>query len=498
MAYFLGIDTSTTATKALLIDKTGCVVAVAATEYPFETPRPLWSEQHPDLWWDGAQRSIRAVMHKSGVDAAQIGGVGLTGQMHGLVLLDAAGEVLRPSILWNDQRTQSQCNEIHARMGREKFIQITGNVALTGFTAPKILWVKENEPDVYAKTAHVLLPKDFVRYKLTGDFAMDKADGAGTVLMDLQKRDWSDEVLSALEIPRSWMPPLFEGTQITGQVSASAASATGLKAGTPVMAGGGDQAAQAVGVGAVKEGIVALTLGTSGVVFATTNNAFIESEGRLHAFCHSVPDKWHLMGVMLSAAGSLRWYRDTFAPASSYDDLLAPVTNVPIGSDGLLFLPYLTGERTPHPDPLARGAFVGLTVRHGMAHCTRAVLEGVAFGLKDSFELMKSAGLAKIEQVRVSGGGARSALWRQILADVFDTELVTVNTTEGAAYGAALLAGVGAGFWRDVDSACDSAIRVSGETPPIEAQASIYRRMYPLYRKLYPALRSGFEALGVI
>lgn len=498
MAYFLGIDTSTTATKALLIDKTGCVVAVAATEYPFETPRPLWSEQHPDLWWDGAQRSIRAVMHKSGVDAAQIGGVGLTGQMHGLVLLDAAGEVLRPSILWNDQRTQSQCNEIHARMGREKFIQITGNVALTGFTAPKILWVKENEPDVYAKTAHVLLPKDFVRYKLTGDFAMDKADGAGTVLMDLQKRDWSDEVLSALEIPRAWMPPLFEGTQITGQVSASAASATGLKAGTPVMAGGGDQAAQAVGVGAVKEGIVALTLGTSGVVFATTNNAFIESEGRLHAFCHSVPDKWHLMGVMLSAAGSLRWYRDTFAPASSYDDLLAPVTNVPIGSDGLLFLPYLTGERTPHPDPLARGAFVGLTVRHGMAHCTRAVLEGVAFGLKDSFELMKSAGLAKIEQVRVSGGGARSALWRQILADVFDTELVTVNTTEGAAYGAALLAGVGAGFWRDVDSACDSAIRVSGETPPIEAQASIYRRMYPLYRKLYPALRSGFEALGVI
>lgn len=498
MAYFLGIDTSTTAIKALLIDKTGCVVAVAATEYPFETPRPLWSEQHPDLWWDGAQRSIRAVMHKSGVDAAQIGGVGLTGQMHGLVLLDAAGEVLRPSILWNDQRTQSQCNEIHARMGREKFIQITGNVALTGFTAPKILWVKENEPDVYAKTAHVLLPKDFVRYKLTGDFAMDKADGAGTVLMDLQKRDWSDEVLSALEIPRSWMPPLFEGTQITGQVSASAASATGLKAGTPVMAGGGDQAAQAVGVGAVKEGIVALTLGTSGVVFATTNNAFIESEGRLHAFCHSVPDKWHLMGVMLSAAGSLRWYRDTFAPASSYDDLLAPVTNVPIGSDGLLFLPYLTGERTPHPDPLARGAFVGLTVRHGMAHCTRAVLEGVAFGLKDSFELMKSAGLAKIEQVRVSGGGARSALWRQTLADVFDTELVTVNTTEGAAYGAALLAGVGAGFWRDVDSACDSAIRVSGETPPIEAQASIYRRMYPLYRKLYPALRSGFEALGVI
>ncbi len=267
-------------------------------------------------------------------------------------------------------------------------------MALTGFTAPKILWVKENEPEVYAQAAHVLLPKDFVRYKLTGEYAMDKADGAGTVLMDLRKRDWSEEVLSALDIPRAWMPPLFEGPQVTGQVTAEAAQATGLKAGIPVMAGGGDQAAQAVGVGAVKEGVVALTLGTSGVVFATTGGAFIEPEGRLHAFCHSVPGKWHLMGVMLSAAGSLRWYRDTFAPGMKYDDLLAPVESIPAGSEGLLFLPYLTGERTPHPDPLARGAFVGLTVRHGMAHCTRAVLEGVAFGLKDSFELMKSAGLA--------------------------------------------------------------------------------------------------------
>ena len=494
--YFLGIDVSTTATKALLIDSTGTVVAVAAAEYSFETPRPLWSEQHPNLWWEGAQKSIRAVIAESGVEGAQIHGVGLTGQMHGLVLLDEAGNVLRPSILWNDQRTQVQCDEIHRRIGQDRFIQITGNVTLTGFTAPKILWVKENEPEVYARAAHVLLPKDFVRYQLTGAFAMDKADGAGTVLMDLKQRDWSEEVLAGLEIPRAWMPPLFEGTQITGTVTPAAAAATGLQPGTPVMAGGGDQAAQAVGVGAVREGVVALTLGTSGVVFATTSGAFIEPEGRLHAFCHSVPGQWHLMGVMLSAAGSLRWYRDTFAASTSYDDLLAPAADVPPGSEGLLFLPYLTGERTPHPDPLARAAFVGLTVRHGMAHCTRAVLEGVAFGLKDSFELMKSAGLAKIEQVRVSGGGARSPLWRQILADVFESELVTVNTTEGAAYGAALLAGVGAGHWPDVESACESVVKITGRTVPSEPNITVYRKIYPLYQELYPTLRSTFARMS--
>ncbi len=492
--YFLGIDVSTTATKALLVNSGGQVVAVSATEYPFETPRPLWSEQHPSLWWNGAQKSIRAVLEQSGIDPAQVGGVGLTGQMHGLVLLDEAGEVLRPSILWNDQRTQAQCDEIHARIGRERFIQVTGNVALTGFTAPKILWVKQNEPDVYAKAAHVLLPKDYVRYKLTGEFGMDKADGAGTVLMNLEARDWSDEVLAALEIPRAWMPPLYEGPQITGRLTPEAATATGLQPGTPVMAGGGDQAAQAVGVGAVTEGIVALTLGTSGVVFATANGAFIEPEGRLHAFCHSVPGKWHLMGVMLSAAGSLRWYRDTFAPGVGFDDLLAPAAQIPAGSDGLLFLPYLTGERTPYPDPLARGAFVGLTVRHGLAHCTRAVLEGVAFGLKDSFELMKSSGLGEIRQVRVSGGGAKSPLWRQILADIFGCELVTVNTTEGAAYGAALLAAVGAGKYPSVEAACEAAIQLTGSTLPNAEQVSAYEKVYPLYRGLYPALTPTFHA----
>jgi xylulokinase len=490
--YFLGIDVSTTATKALLVDSAGSVVAVAATEYPFETPRPLWSEQLPGLWWNGAQKSIRAVLEQSSVDPAQVGGVGLTGQMHGLVLLDAAGEVLRPAILWNDQRTQAQCDEIHQHIGRERFIQITGNVALPGFTAPKILWVKENESDVYARTAHVLLPKDFVRYKLTGAFAMDKADGSGTVLMDLRKRDWSDEVLAALEIPRAWMPPLYEGTQITGRVSSEAAAVTGLKAGTPVMAGGGDQAAQAVGVGAVKEGIIALTLGTSGVVFASTDDAFIEPEGRLHAFCHAVPGMWHFMGVMLSAAGSLQWYRDTLAPNMSFDELLKEAESVQPGSEGLQFLPYLSGERTPHPDPLARGAWVGLTLHHGRGHMTRAVLEGVAFGLKDNFTLIQNAGLGAITQVRASGGGTKSALWRQILASVLEAELVTVNTAEGAAYGAALLAGVGAGDWPDVASACRAAVKITGSTQPNAAQVDVYYRSYALYRELYPALKASF------
>jgi xylulokinase len=493
--YFLGIDVSTTATKALLIDLAGQVIAVASTQYSFETPRPLWSEQHPDLWWDGAQKSIRAVLQQSRVDPVQIGGIGLTGQMHGLVLLDKAGNVLRPAILWNDQRTQAQCDEIHQRIGREKFIQITGNVALTGFTAPKILWVKENEPEVYARAAHVLLPKDFVRYKLTGDFAMDKADGAGTVLMDLKARDWSDEVLAALDIPRDWMPPLYEGPQITGRLTPAAAAATGLQAGTPVMAGGGDQAAGAVGMGVVTPGIVGLTVGTSGVVFATTPSALIEPEGRLHAFCHAIPGMWHFMGVMLSAAGSLQWYRDTLAPGMSFDDLLKEAEPVPAGSDGLQFLPYLSGERTPHPDPLARGAFIGLTVRHGRGHLTRAVLEGVAYGLKDSFTLIQSAGLGEIHQVRASGGGTKSALWRQILASVLEVELVTVNTTEGAAYGAALLAAVGAGQYPDVASACETAIQVTGRTVPDAEQVEAYHQGYTIYRGLYPALVPTFKML---
>ena len=489
MAYFLGIDASTTGVKALLVDRAGDVVGSATSELPISTPKPLWSEQDPADWWEGAVHSIRTALQSSGIDGSEVEGIGLTGQMHGLTLLDANGEVLRPAILWNDQRTAAQCDEIRARLGKAHLIQVTGNDALTGFTAPKILWVQENEPEVYARVAHILLPKDYVRYKLTGGYALDRADGSGTILFDLKARDWSSEVLAALGIPAEWLPRTYEGPDVTGVISAEAARLTGLKEGTPVVAGGGDQAAQAVGVGAVKPGIVALTLGTSGVVFATTGQAFIEPEGRLHAFCHSAPGRWHLMGVMLSAAGSLRWYRDTFALGMGYDDLLAPAVEVPAGAEGLLFLPYLTGERTPHPDPLARGAFAGLTVRHGMAHMTRAVLEGVAFGLRDSFELIKSAGLSSIDQVRVSGGGARSPLWRQILADVFDAELVTVNTTEGAAYGAALLAGVGVGAWADVDSACQANVRQTGSTLPARGQVETYEKVYGLYRRLYPALK---------
>jgi len=493
--YFLGIDTSTTSSKALLIDETGEVAAVASSPHTMQTPKPFWSEQNPLEWWVAVSASIRSVMEKAGITGSSIAAIGLTGQMHGLVLLDEAGEVLRPAILWNDQRTQAQCDEIHARVGRERFIQITGNVALTGFTAPKILWVQENEPEIYSRAKHVLLPKDYIRLKLTGEYAMDKADGSGTVLFDIKKRTWSPEVLSALGIDPALLPPTYEGPEFTGRVTAEAAALTGLTAGTPVSAGGGDQAAQAVGVGVVEAGIVALTVGTSGVVFAAPPSALIEPEGRLHAFCHAVPGMWHFMGVMLSAAGSLQWYRDTLAPGMSFDELLQEAESVPAGSEGLQFLPYLSGERTPYPDPLARGAFIGLTLRHGRGHMTRAVLEGVAFGLKDSFTLIQNAGLGEIRQVRASGGGMKGALWRQILASVLEAELVTVNTTEGAAFGAALLAGVGAGNWPDVITACRAAVKITGSTLPEVAQVDVYRKGYSLYRELYPALKASFAKM---
>jgi xylulokinase len=495
MTYLMGIDTSTTATKALLMGADGQVVAVASSAYSYDTPQPLWSEQHPDVWWQATVASVRQVLAQAAVDAAEVKGVGLTGQMHGLVLLDAAGEVLRPAILWNDQRTGAECDEIRTLLGKERFIQITGNDALSGFTAPKVLWVKKHEPEIFARIGQILLPKDYVRFKLTDRYATDRAGGAGTVLFDLRERDWSPEVVAALDIDPAWLPPTFEGTAVTGQITPQAAEATGLRAGTPVVGGGGDQAAGAVGTGAVVEGVVSLSLGTSGVVFAAVDRPIIEPEGRLHAFCHAVPAKWHLMGVMLSAGGSLRWYRDTLAAGVDFETLLGPAAEVAPGSEGLLFLPYLTGERTPHPDPLARGAFVGLTVRHSQAYLTRALLEGVAFGLRDSFELMQAAGLAGIQQVRVSGGGARSPLWRQILADVLDAELVTVNTTEGAAYGAALLAAVGAGIFSDVESACAATIRLTGRTVSGAAR-DIYQEMYPLYRNLYLALRPTFHGVA--
>lgn len=494
MSHVLGLDVSTTATKAVLLDGEGEVRATAAAEYRYDTPRPLWSEQDPQSWWTGTVRAIRGALAEGGVAADDVEAVGLTGQMHGLVVLDGAGTVLRPAILWNDQRTQAECDLIRETIGRERLIATTGNDALTGFTAPKILWVRRHEPDVWSRIAHVLLPKDFVRLRLTGDLAVDKADGAGTLLFDLARRDWSAEVVGALGIDPVWLPATFEGPEVTGRLSAAAAEATGLRAGTPVVAGGGDQSAAAVGVGAVEPGVVSISLGTSGVVFATTEGPSIEPEGRLHAFCHAVPGRWHMMGVMLSAAGSLRWFRDAVAPDVAFGDLVDEAAAAPPGSDGLLFLPYLTGERTPHPDPLARGAFVGLTVHHGRSHLTRAVLEGVAFGLRDSVELMRAVGLGGLSQFRATGGGSRSALWRRILADVLGATVVTTSSSEGAAQGAATLAAVGVGWFPTVEEACRRVVAVGDAVEP-SADAG-YDEGYARYRGLYPALAGTFHAMG--
>jgi len=493
----LGIDVSTTGAKALLVDEAGRVVATATTPLTVSTPRPLWSEQDPHEWWTGTCRSVRGVLAEPGARGHGVAAVGLTGQMHGLVLLDGEDRVLRPAILWNDQRTARQCDQIRAAMGgRERLVRITGNDALTGFTAPKILWVREHEPEVYARARLVLLPKDYARLRLTGGAAIDKADGSGTLLFDLAARDWSADVLAALDIPRAWLPPTYEGPAVTGMVTPGAAAETGLRAGTPVMAGGGDQAAGAVGAGAVTPGVVSLTLGTSGVVFATTDGPLVEPEGRLHAFCHAVPGRWHLMGVTLAAAGSLQWYRDTLAPSDSFDALVSEAEKAPAGCEGLVFLPYLSGERTPHPDPLARGALVGLTVRHRRAHLTRSVLEGVAFSMRDCMGLFAQAGLGSVRQVRVAGGGAKSALWRRIVASVLGVELVTVNSTEGAAYGAALIAGAGVGIWSDVAAACEATVAVTGRDAPDPEWSRVYDALYPRYRALYPALRDEFAALG--
>jgi xylulokinase len=491
--FVLGIDASTTATKAVLVDESGAVRGVGAAEYGFDVPQPLWSEQDPQLWWAGAVTAIRSVLASTGTAGDDVAAIGLTGQMHGLVLLDAQNEVLRPAILWNDQRTAAECDAIRAAVGPERLIAITGNDALTGFTAPKLVWVRDHEPDTWRRVAHVLLPKDFVRLRLTGDHAVDKADGAGTILFDLAARDWSPEVLDALRIDRRWLPETFEGPDVTGVVTPAAAEATGLRPGTPVVAGGGDQAANAVGLGAVEAGAPVLSLGTSGVVFAPTARPIIESRGRVHAFCHSVPDRWHLMSVMLSAAGSLRWYRDTVAPGVSYGELTDAAADVPAGSDGLWFLPYLSGERTPHPDPLARGAFVGLTVGHERRHLTRAVLEGVAYGLRDGLDLMVEAGMAVPVRIRASGGGTASPAWRQILADVLEAEIATVATTEGAAYGAGVLAAVGAGWHPSVAAATGSWVTATVAATP-GPNAAVYRERHAGFRALYPALAPTFRA----
>ena len=492
MSHVIGIDVSTTATKAVLVDESGSVVEVGAVAYDYEMPRPGWTEQDPELWWNGAVGAIQQVLGKTAVPGSDVAAIGLTGQMHGLVPLDADGAVLRPAILWNDQRTAEACDEIRAAVGAERLVEITGNDALTGFTAPKLIWVRDHEPHIWARIAHILLPKDYVRLRLTGDYALDKADGAGTLLFDLAARDWSREVVGALGIDPAWLPPTFEGPAVTGAVTVEAAVATGLRAGIPVVAGGGDQSANAVGVGAVEPGIVALSLGTSGVVFATTDAPIHDPRGQVHAFCHALPDRWHLMTVMLSAAGSLRWFRDALAPGEDFGALVESAESVPAGSDDLLFLPYLSGERSPHADPLARGAFVGLAIGHDRRHLTRAVLEGVAFGLRDGLDQMLEAGLPAPTQIRASGGGTASRLWRQILADVLGAEIATVRTTEGAAYGAALLGAVGAGWYATTQDAAGALVTATVAATP-GPDADLYARAHERYRELYPALAPTFH-----
>ena len=479
----VGLDIGTTGARAVAIDLAGRVVTAASAEYPLLTPRPGWTEQDPEDWW----AATRAVL---GEVCAQIRepvlGLGLTGQMHGAVFLDAGDQVIRPAILWNDQRTAAQCAEITDRIGRARLIEITGNPAVTGFQAPKLLWLRDQEPAAYARVRHLLLPKDYVRLRLTGEFATDASDASGTLLLDLRTRTWSPEVLDALDIPRGWLPEVFEGPDVTGFVSRRAAAETGLPEGLSVAAGGGDNAAAAVGSGIVTEGLVSCSIGTSGVIFAPSDTPRVDPGGRLHAFCHAVPGAYHLMGVTLAAGGSLRWWRDLLANDLDYDGLTSLAAQAPPGSEGLLFLPYLAGERTPHLDSLARGAFIGLGLRHSLAHLTRAVMEGVCYSLKDSLDLMSAQGLP-IQQIRATGGGAASPVWRQMQSDVFGLPIFRTTIDEGAAYGAALLAGVATRFYAAVSDAC-GVVRVGSEVNnPNPAQRLLYSRYHEVFARAYDA-----------
>ncbi len=496
MPLLLGIDIGTSGAKALVSDERGRVLAAATAEYPLSTPQPLWSEQDPADWWRGTLEAVGAALSDPRVSGQAVAGIGLTGQMHGAVFLDRQGAVIRPAMLWNDQRTAAECAEITQRVGAARLIELAGNPALTGFQAPKILWLRNHEPENFAKLAQVLLPKDFIRLLLTGERATDAADAAGTLLLDLRARDWSPEILGALDLPREWLPKVYEGPEITGRLLDSVAAELGLPAGLPVIAGGGDNAAAAVGTGVVRPGVVSSSIGTSGVVFAHSAEIALDPLGRLHTFCHSVPQAYHLMGVSLAAGGAFRWLRDVLG-ASSYDAMTVQAANVPIGAEGLLFLPYLTGERTPHLDPLARGAFVGLTTRHTSAHLIRAVMEGVVYALRDGVEIMRGLGVP-FEQIRATGGGGRSVLWRQLQSDIYGAEVVTLQADQGPAYGAALLAGVGVGFFESVTAAVDQCVVVSGRTAPNAAARPRYDEVYGIYRGLYGALRESMHKLAAV
>jgi xylulokinase len=491
----LGIDVGTGGTRALVIDERGQVRGAASEEHtPFSSPQPGWAEQDPRDWWRACGIAVRRALQASGVANDQIACVGFSGQMHGAVLLDASDQVIRSAIIWCDQRSEKQGRELNELFGAERLIQLTCNPPLTNFTLTKLLWVRESEPANWRRVSHVMLPKDYVRFRLTGERATDMADASGTLLLDVANRKWASEVLSKTGIETRLLPALFESPQTCGKVSAAGAEATGLKAGTPVIAGAGDQAAGAVGMGIVRPGVVSATIGTSGVVFAATDRPALDPRGRLHTFCHAVPGRWHVMGVTQAAGLSLRWFRDRFgAPSENgrdpYDVLAEEASTAPPGSAGLFWLPYLMGERTPHLDPTARAAFLGLTASHNRSHLVRAIMEGVAYSLKDTFTIFEEMKVP-VTCIRLGGGGARSPLWRQIQADVYDREVEAVEAEEGAAYGAAILAGVGAGAWKSVDEACDAIVRVAHRIAPDPKNAAIMQDGYRTYRQLYPALHS--------
>ncbi len=491
----LGVDVGTGGTRAVLIDREGRVVAARTSEHhPFASPQTGWAEQDPHDWWRATCVAIREVMSASGTPASDIAAVGFSGQMHGAVLLDAEGNVLRPALIWCDQRSAEEAAELTAQIGESQIIAWTSNPALTNFTLTKLLWVRKHEPHLFERFRTLLLPKDYVRYRLSGQYGMDMADASGTLLLDVANRRWSTEMAKATGLDLRCLPPLFESPDVCATVSEDGAKATGLLKGTPLVAGAGDQAAGAVGLGIVRPGAVHATIGTSGVVFAATDRPALDPKGRLHTFCHAIPGRWHVMGVTQSAGLSLRWFRDNFVTVQKdgrdpYEILADEAWDVPPGCDGVLWAPYLMGERTPHLDPQARAALVGLAANHGRGHIVRAIMEGVAFSLRDSFSIFAEMNVP-VSTIRLGGGGARSKLWRQIQADVYGHAVEIVEAEEGAAYGAALLAGVGAGVWSSVDSACECSVRVAHEVFPHPAAAKIMEQQYAAFRRIYPALRA--------
>ncbi len=493
--YWLGIDVGTGGTRALLLDENGNVAAGCTEAHAeMQMQKPLWAEQDPDDWWRATQAAIRGVLREAQVDGASIKGIGFSGQMHGLVMLDAAGTVIRPSLIWCDQRSQSQVDWIHSRIGRERVIQLTANPSITGFTLPKLLWVRDNDPASYDRLHTVLLPKDYVRFKLSGELAQDVSDASGTGVFDVANRNWSRPMLEELGLNPSWFPPVFESSQLCGRITTEAAVATGLHPGTPMVAGAGDQAASAVGNGIVETGIASCTLGTSGVVFAHMDAPAYDPGGRVHTFCHAVPGKWHVMGVTQGAGLSLQWFRNTLAPGESYDSLMTQAAEANLGSNGLFWLPYLMGERTPHLDAAARGGWIGITARHQRRDLIRSIIEGVSFSQKDCLDIIVEIGVELI-RVRASGGGAKSLFWRQILADVFARRVSTVASQEGSAYGAGLLAMVGTGGFSSVTEACSACVKDTTMIDPRPRESVSYSRQHEIYRTLYPTLKATFRLL---